>query len=76
MQVTCRIVDENHKPIYHAMVVVDGQLHQLNGSSLTVTTGQHDFRVKHRRFITEEGRLNVTGDFEIVLGGDPASLLA
>lgn len=74
-EVTCSIVDEFRNPVYHALIIIDGAAHQLSGNTIKITTGQHKIKVMHKRFITEEGKLNVTNDFSIVLGGDTESLL-
>jgi hypothetical protein len=67
MEVTCSIVDVNRKPVYHALVFVDGQALQLSGNSFRITTGQHAITVMHRGFVTAEGQHNVIADFAIVL---------
>lgn len=73
-EVVCNIVDKDRKPIYHALVIIDGTAYQLSGNSFKITTGPHHIKVLHQRFTTEEGKHTVTGPFTIVLGGDPASL--
>jgi hypothetical protein len=68
MEVTCSIVDVSRNPVYHALVIVDGQAYQLSGNSLRITTGQRTITVMHRGYVTAEGQYNVTGDIAIVLG--------
>jgi hypothetical protein len=72
---TCNIVDESGKPVYHALVIVDGHANQLVGDSFKITKGDHQLKVIHKKFLTEQGAHDVQKDFRIVLGGDPHSLL-
>ena len=70
----CCIVNAQNQQVRNALVIIDGEALQLSQDCFEIELGKHHIKVMHKDYLTEEGTLNITKPFNIMLGGEPSLL--